>query len=314
MTRSLAPAAFAALLSGAAAAEPHLVSLTVDNDFFVGLDQHYTSGIQAAFLADIAPACCLPPLRWSVDEQALLAVGQRIYTPANTDRDVPDPRDRPYAGWTYLMADVRTRADTVTDHVSVTLGLVGPGSGGRRLQDWFHRSTSEPLSRGWDAQLRNEPTLMVGYERAWPAVAQLALGGGRADLAVRAGAVAGTPFTYAATGAVLRFGPNLPSDLPANPVSLAPSVEGFRGAARFGWYAWVGTEGRVVARNLFVQGNTFRASPGVGLRRFGLDGAAGVVAAWPAVRVGFTLVRRSLEFEGQGGADKYGQLTVSYMY
>jgi len=314
VTRSLAPAAFAVLLSGAAAADTHLVSLTIDNDFFAGLDEHYTSGIQASFLADIAPARCLPPLRWSADEQALLALGQRIYTPANTDAAVPNPNDRPYAGWAYLMADVRTRADTVMDHVSVTVGLVGPGSGGRRVQDWFHRSTSEGLSHGWDKQLRNEPTLMVGFERAWPAVATFALGGQSGDLALRAGATAGTPFTYAATGAVLRFGRHLPADLPSNHISLAPSVDGFRGASRFGWYAWTGLEARLVARNLFIQGNTFRSGPGAGMKRYGLDGAAGIVAAWPAVRVGFTLVRRGREFDGQGGHDKYGQLAISYAY
>jgi len=90
----------AAVLSTAAAAEPpRLVSITLENDFFVGFDQHYTNGIQAAFLADLASAPeglrAATPLRWSVDPQAVVAIGQRMYTPANSDRDVPDPRDRP---------------------------------------------------------------------------------------------------------------------------------------------------------------------------------------------------------------------------
>ena len=43
-----------------------------------------------------------------------MAIGQRMYTPANSDRDVADPRDRPYAGWSYVMTDVRTRPDPQT--------------------------------------------------------------------------------------------------------------------------------------------------------------------------------------------------------
>jgi lipid A 3-O-deacylase len=306
-------------LPAAAVAEPpHLVSFTAENDFFVGLDEHYTSGLQVAFLADVARAPealrSAPPFRWSTDPHAVVAIGQRIYTPANSDLDVPDPRDRPYAGWIYLMTDVRTRADTVVDHVTVTAGLVGPASGGRRAQDLFHRAASNPPSRGWDTQLKNEPTLMIGYERAWPAVAELALGAQSADLALRAGATAGTPFTYAATGAVLRFGRHLPADLPTTTISLVPPRDGFRGAARFGWYAWIGADARFVARNLFIQGNTFRTSRGVSLKRYGLDGEAGIVAVWRMARVGFTLVRRSREFDGQGGADKFGQLAVSFAY
>ncbi len=41
---------------------------------------------------------------------------------------------------------------------------------------------------------------------------------------------------------------------------------------------------------------------------FGADLQVGIAAAWPKARVGFSFVQRSHEFEGQGGADKYGQL------
>jgi hypothetical protein len=315
----LAPAALAGVLSMTAAAEPpRLVSITLENDFFAGFDQHYTNGIQAAFLADLAGVPeglrAATPLAWSVDPQAVMAIGQRMYTPANSDRDVADPRDRPYAGWSYVMTDVRTRAGSTVDHVTATLGIVGPASGARQTQDLFHRLTSEPQSHGWSGQLHNEVTLMLGFERAWPAVAQASFGDNHVDLSMRVAATAGTPLTYAATGAVLRFGRHLPSDLPATHISLGPPRDGFRGASRFGWYAWIGADARAVARNLFIQGNTFKDSAGVGLRRYGIDGQAGIAAVWPTARVGFTLVHRAKEFEGQGGSDKFGQLAVSFSY
>ena len=318
-TRLLAAVAAAALAFSAAADDlPKLASITIENDFFAGFDQHYTNGIQAAFLADVGAVPealhAAPPFRWSVDPQAVVAVGQRMYTPANSDRESPDPHDRPYGGWLYLMTDVRTRADDVVDHVSATIGIVGPSAGAARTQDAFHRLTHEPRSRGWGAQLHGEPTFMAGFERAWPGVARTRIADEQVDLSLRAGATLGTPFTYAGAGAVLRFGRHLPTDLPTTHISLGPSRDGFRGASRFGWYAWIGGDARAVARNVFVQGNTCRDSARVGLRRYGLDGHAGIAAVWRTARVGFTLVHRSREFEGQGGSDKFGQLAVSFAY
>ena len=256
----------------------------------------------------------LPPLRWSADPQAVVAVGQRIYTPANTDSDAPDPRERPYAGWLYLMTDVRTRSGSAVDHLTATVGVIGPASLARQSQDLVHRVLHEHRSRGWDAQLHDEVTLMLGYERAWPGVAAGALGNRRFDLSVRAGGTLGTPLTYASAGAVLRYGSYLPGDLPVTHISLGPPRDGFRGAGAFGWYAWAGVDARAIGRNVFIDGNTFRDSAGVKRKPFGQDVQLGVAAVWPATRVGFTLVQRSPEFKGQGGADRFGQLTVSFAY
>ncbi len=140
---------------GAARAEPpRFASFTFENDFFAGYDRHYTNGMQIAFLTDIANAPAVlrenGPLAWSADPQVVLAIGQRIYTPTNTDISPPDPNDRPYAGWLYLMTDVRTRAAPTIDHLTLTLGMVGPASGARQTQDLVHSGLGEVESEGWD--------------------------------------------------------------------------------------------------------------------------------------------------------------------
>src|SRR5215475_3127639 len=120
--------AFAALAwaAEARAEPPRFASFTFENDFFAGYDRHYTNGVQLAFLTDIAQA---PealrghgPFAWSADPQAVVAIGQRIYTPADTDINPPDPNDRPYAGWLYIMSDVRTRSVGTIDHLTLTAG------------------------------------------------------------------------------------------------------------------------------------------------------------------------------------------------
>jgi hypothetical protein len=312
--------AFAALLpaAGARAEPPRFASFTFENDFFAGYDRHYTNGVQLAFLADIAQA---PealrghgPLAWSADPQAVVAIGQRIYTPTNTDISPPDPSDRPYAGWLYAMADVRTRAAPTIDHLTITLGLVGPASGASQTQDFAHRVLGEPDSKGWDYQVRPRATFMAGFERAWPGVASGDFAGLRYDLATRVGATAGTPMTYAAAGAVLRFGRNLPADLPVTHISLGPPRDGFRGTPTFGWYAWAGVDARAVAYNTFIQGDTFGDASHVTREPYGYDTQVGIAAAWPVARVGFTLVQRSREFQGQHGPDRFGQLAISFSY
>jgi lipid A 3-O-deacylase len=304
--------------TGARAEPPRFATFTFDNDFFAGDDRHYTNGMQLAFVTDVAKAPALlrehGPLAWSTEAQAVVAIGQRIYTPANTDITVPDPGERPYAGWLYLMTDVETRAAPTLDHLTLTLGMVGPAAGARQMQDIVHNVLGEVESRGWDTQLRNRATFMAAYERAWPGIASGGFGGHRWDLATRVAASLGTPMTYTDAGAVLRFGRNLPADLPVTHISLGPARDGFRGTTSFGWYAWAGADARAVAYNTFIDGNSFSGGPHPKREPFGFDLQMGIAAAWPTARVGFMLLQRSREFEGQVGPDRYGQLAISFAY
>lgn len=298
--------------------EPRFVSITIDNDFFAGYDQHYTNGFQVAFLIDRSDmpdfVRRLPLIRGSIDPQFTFAVGQRIYTPANTNVAKPDPNDRPYAGWLYVVADARTTAGSAVDHVLVSLGTVGPASLARQTQSAAHHAFSSRAAPGWDTQIRNAPTFMVGFERAWPGMSHLSFAGSEFDISPRVGGVIGNVFTYASIGAVFRLGHHLPNDLPSTHISLGPPRDGYRGASQFGWYLWTGFDGRAVGRNIFLDGSTFDGGAHVHRRPFGADVQAGVALSWPTARLGFSLVQRSREFDSQRGSDRFGQLSVSLAY
>jgi hypothetical protein len=294
-------------------------TLTLDNDFFAGFDRHYTNGFQIAILASTAslpgPVLALQPFGAAIDSRYTFAVGQRIYTPASTTTDFADPRDRPYAGWLYALAEFRARRDYALDHFMVSVGVVGPASLGRQAQNAVHRLLGEDGSRGWNAQLHNEPALLLAYERAWPAIASVSMHRLNLDFTPRVSATVGNVFTYASVGAIARLGHNLPDDFPAAHISLGPARDGYRAnAGRRGWYAWAGTDARLVARNVFLDGNTFRDSPSVERKRFVWDLQVGVARTWGLQRLGFAIVRRSEEFAGQGKSDKFGQLTYSFAY
>lgn len=306
----------AAAESGAERA-PTFVTITGDNDFFAGHDHHYTNGLQFAMSADRArlPAFvrALPPLRGASDPHITVSIGQRIYTPSDKARSDPDPTDRPYGGWLYALADIRVRNGSAVDSIQASIGVVGPAALARQTQNTYHSLIGADKARGWHAQLDDEPALLVGYERAWPGIATKNVGGYTADVTPKVGATVGTVYTYANTGAVLRFGRNLPDDFPVTDISLGPPRDGYRPAGSgFGWYGWVGTDLRAVAWNTFLDGNLSGDGPRVKRKPFGVDLQAGVAVAWNQSRLGFTVVRRSKEFTAQTGADTFGQLTYSF--
>ena len=130
MWNRVALAIAGALFVSAAAAQPTsptFVTLDTDNDWFLHQDRHYTAGSQVTFVKDIAG---LPemfrdfaPLRWSADRMVALAIGQRVYTPGNTNPKPDEPLDRPYAGWFYVQADIRTRTGATVDHLLFNAGF-----------------------------------------------------------------------------------------------------------------------------------------------------------------------------------------------
>jgi lipid A 3-O-deacylase len=328
MTRSPSKANSAAVVAAAAvvlvaalrasSAVAGEVTLTFDNDFFAGVDRHYTNGMQVAVVAQTsslpALARALLPFGASIDPQYMFAIGQRIYTPTDTTAMVPDARDRPYAGWLYALAEFRVRRTGAVDHFTASLGVVGPAALARQTQNAIHRALREDDSHGWEKQLRNEPGLLLGYERAWLGLARTASGPYQMDLTPRAGVTVGNFLTYASAGAIARIGYNLPDDFPATHISLGPPRDGYRGNSTRGWYVWIGVDARLVGRNIFLDGNSFRDSASVERRRFVWDLQGGVAATWGRERIAFALVRRSEEFTTQAGADRFGQLTYSFSY
>ena len=305
-------------VSQAASSQSTLVTLITDNDWLFNQDRHYTMGSHVAF---VKPIDSLPewirdvaPLRWSADRKVAIAVGQRLYTPGNLNPKPDEPLDRPFAAWVYLQADVRTRTGPVVDTLSASIGYIGPAAGGKQVMAASHHVLGSREFVGWEKQLRSEPTLQIGFERAWPSLARAAAGSIAFDLSPYAGVVAGNVYTYANAGAIARFGQNLPDDLPATQIVLGTPHDGYRGARGFGWYLYAGVDARAVARNVFLDGSTFRDSPSVERKVFQHDVQLGAVVAWTSARVSFTLVQRSREFEGQRGDDRFGRVAVSFAY
>jgi hypothetical protein len=309
-----------------------VLSIYFENDVFDGTDRHYTAGEKISWLSadltdwgwagwrkDIVEA--LPFVNRPEGQKNFgIAFGQAMYTPQNLTLSTPDPKDRPYAGWTYLELDFISKTPVIADTLAIQFGMVGPDSYAEQTQYLVHKLIGDPKPQGWAHQLHNEPGVNLIYERSWRIYARTfnhILG---LDLVPRAGACLGNVQTYANAGGILRFGFNLPSDFGvqlASPGSIgsAPSDDlDPRVSLRrnFGLFVFTAVDGRAVARDIFLDGNTFRSSPSVDKEPFVADLSAGLGLIAGPWQFTFTQVRRTREYTTQQPShDDFGSLTVS---
>jgi hypothetical protein len=113
----------------------------------------------------------------------------------------------------------------------------------------------------------------------------------------------------------LRYGRNLALDY--GPPRIQPSIPGsgfFVPPANFAWYLFAGFEGRAVAHNIFLDGNTFKDSRSVDKEPLVGDLQWGIVLTWRGVRLGYTHVERTREFKTQNGHDKFGSVSISMSF
>jgi hypothetical protein len=137
------------------------------------------------------------------------------------------------------------------------------------------------------------------------------------DIIPEAGASVGNIFTYAAAGAMVRVGFNLTSDY--GPPRIQPGQSGSDyydpdpDGGAVSAYLFAGTEGRLVARNIFLDGNSFRAGPSVN-KRVGVGDASfgGALRLFRNFRLTYSFTERSKEFTAQEGADKFSSIALSY--
>lgn len=313
------------------------ISLVSENDkYFAGSDRHYTNGLRLSFLGDTrvdeSPALVqkiaeyVPTLHGAAARlqtyKVGVSLGQNIYTPADIGTVNPPPDDRPYAGWLYgaLTFQAQSADARLLRVVEISLGVVGPGALGRQAQNRVHQFLGIPSANGWDHQLHNEPGLILSWERRYRVgKINLPVAGLQSDLVARGGLSLGNIRTNLTTGLAVRAGWWLPPDFGAD--LIRPAAGSVASSPRFSAYAFASTEARLVARDIFLDGNTWRASPSVNKRPLVADLNVGFVLRLPvdsphleAVQLTYTQNYRTKEFYGQLRRDVFGSLGLSLFF
>ena len=303
--------------------EPAVWSLTIDDDIVAGSDRYYTGGFALAWVPSsqtqpdwaVQIARAIPWLSDNGEIRTGYALGQSAFTPADITLANPPLDDRPYAGWLYGTVGLDVETAGASDQLSLTLGVVGPASLAAQNQKAIHKLTGSPAPAGWDTQLHDEPGVVLTYQHAWRGLAAGTSAGLDFDLMPYVGGALGNVYTYANAGLMLRYGRRLSSDL--GPLRIQPGPPGsafFVPDGGFSWYLFAGLDGRAVARNIFLDGNTFQDSRSVDKEPLVGDLQAGVEMTWQDVRLSYAYVLRTREFKTQGRSATFGTLSVSVAF
>jgi lipid A 3-O-deacylase len=314
------------------AEEKGVLSLAVENDSLSsGSDHNYTSGIKLAY---VSPSAGVPgwlqgagnftrPLSGSAPDFWGISIGQSIFTPDDIQANPAPPDQHPYAGWLYMQIMVGVedhappgRSSRFLDSYELEFGMVGPSALGREAQSGIHQLLGAPHPNGWDSQLHDEFAFAASFDRRWRAgrvFIDAFPGGLEADLTPSAGVTLGTLRDEARVGVTARIGQRIDSDY--GPPRVRPSLAGveyFKHQDHLSWSLFAGAQGRAVARNLFLDGNTFRDSASVERIPYVADFQTGVSISAGDWRLAYTFVWRSDEFKTQGGRTDFGALALSW--
>ena len=303
--------------------ETGTLSVLFENDIFYNTDRDYTNGVAIAwttapsdtpeFAIDLARS--VPFFGQTGDVRTTYAIGQNIYTPSNLHLADPPTTDRPYAGFLYASMGVSEMSDKDLDELQVQLGVIGPDSLAQESQTFVHAILNDTIPKGWAYQLHNEPGLVINDEHSWRALYSGKALGLSFDIDPHVGGSVGNVYDYVNVGAMGRFGLNLPDDY--GPTRIDPSLPGtdfFEPTGALSVYTFAGWDGRAIARNIFLDGNTFEDSRHVDRIPWVSDFQLGLAVAMDRWRLTFTHVFRSREFTTQQHPDQFGAINLSIRF
>ena len=314
------------------------VTVYSENDkYFAGTDRHYTNGFKLSFtatehhaaleafghkldafgrlLAGLWPGSVEPEA--TAQAKLSFSIGQNIYTPTQIQTPAPDPTNRPYAAWLYGgVAFQRQEADQL-QVIECELGVVGPAALGRQIQNGWHDIIGVAHAQGWSHQLHNEPGVNLTYDwrHRWlhsQESTSTRSHGFDLDVIPRWGASLGNVHTYLDAGAMVRAGWRLPADF--GPDLIRSASGGSVKTSGLSCFLFGTASGRAVARDIFLDGNTFESSPSVRKRPLVADFSAGLAVYLGDFHVAYTQNYRTREFYGQPQRDVFGSINLSVVW
>ena len=302
-------------------------SFTFENDAFTADDGLYSNGLIASWGynelsslgGDTLPSWITylaPKSYLSAEPDKKYAVTYRfahlIQTAINLSAEELVPEDAPYVGLFAWNGQLSAYDDFSSDQLSLTLGVVGPLSGGHFVQSTVHQAIGSKPPQGWDNQIDNEFVFRLQAQRLWR-IYEHPLGIGEFDLITGLNGGVGNLRSDIGAGVGLRWGRALAdnfSSASAFPIKKINSVN----TSAHGWYLFVNTSAFYVANDIFMNGNTFKDSHSVSLihQQFGIS--AGIMVNLYQWNLVYTLFQQSDQYHGQNETSRYGSITVSYNF
>lgn len=328
----------ASIVTASTKDESWTFSVQFENDLFGSTDQFYTNGVKLNWsspdLTQYRDNKQLP--KWTVplinqlplinqpglQRNIAFSLGQKIFTPINIRRTDLIKDDRPYAGWLYFGTAFHNKNFRELDTLELQIGLIGPASLAENAQNSVHKYRDIAQAKGWNNQLHNELGVALIYDHKKRIILSGKTRKMGMDIITHYGGALGNVYTYLNAGAEIRYGWNIPTDFGTSLIrpggdSNSPSDSSdprFRGQHGISFYGFTALSGRMVARNIFLDGNSFRDSHDVDKRHLIGDAMLGIGFILGRTKITYAQVFKSKTFKKQKSGHHFGSLSFSYSY
>lgn len=316
--------------------DPGTFALFVENDVFALSDGGYTNGVELDWLSPALGDGAGRVPRWLDAWSRKLALsrgpgarrfvsayfGQSMYTPEDITRRDLVAGDRPYAGLFRVGLGFHVRRGRSMDSFRFEAGIVGPHSFAGDIQKFLHRTFGWTYPEGWAHQLKDEPFLGVAYDRRWKLRAAAASRGLDWEIIGHGGANLSNLFSGLGGGLEIRAGWNLPSDFGTSLLGAASSAGALfedpkwlrPGSDHAGFHVFAGLEVHAVARDLLLDGNTFRSSYRVDKLPLTADITTGLALRHKRLKASMIYAYQTRRFRGQELKPFIGSLSLALLF
>jgi lipid A 3-O-deacylase len=327
---------FTATAKSKALSQLQTLQIFFENDLFGGTDKYYTNAVQLTWISndlkkykdDVRlPEWTFPLIRaipFSQTPRSIhnvgILLGQHIYTPSDIQATTLQDNDRPYAGFLFGGLALHSKTDMILDTLEIVLGVVGPESYGEYAQNTVHDIRDIPTAKGWNNQLHNEPAVRFSWQRKWRIHRDQVFNTLDYDLMGYTGITLGNVRISGNTGGEIRFGYHLPKDFgsdiirPGAGISTPALSRLTKGRRPFGIHLFAGSQAEFVGHDIFLDGNTFKDSPGVEKEKLVIDFSGGLALGFDRYKITYRHLYRTKQFVNQKQDQIIGSLTLTVSF
>jgi len=248
------------------------------------------------------------------------AITNQIFTPTDTKTTNLIVDDRPYAGWTYLEAGVHRSSSNHLRSLSLKIGMIGHSSYSKEIQNGFHALIGNDSTNGWDHQLNNELGVNLKYTHKWLFKTK----------SIKSFEISAVPFMSSELGNIAinvtgginwRFGWNIPKDFGVSSVDIGadPGIPVYGEYENMKKKTWsfsfnLMAAGSGVARDIFLDGNTFSDSHSVEKENFVYYYGFGFTVRYENFVFDFIEINNSKRFKIEEHGHGVGTMVVSWLF
>lgn len=301
------------------------ISFQTENDADIRDDGDYTYGGSVGVLfyrGDINSTKLSIPFSDYKNSQNYISfnIAHKMFTPQDFESSDIIEDDRPYAGYFYLQSALHQSKNRYLQSLIFQVGMIGPSVKMEETQKLIHSLIGSDEPQGWKYQLKDELILQINYSlKKYIDLERVSTQNYSSSIIPEFGVELGNASTKVYTSALFRWGKNTPKDYGAFTIdntnySKIPLKEREIKEKKYRYYINIGLKVNLIARDIFLDGNSFKESSSVDKNTLTANFIYGFSFAYKRLSIDYIRQHSTKEFKTQERAYSYGSLLFSYAY